>query len=110
MTKTLPIAILLLAAGSAGAEELVCQGNIVSIQGEGIVARKHRFEVSGIAGADVGAVLEQCRKIALERQVRAARRNPGGSFRRISEVELECTRGSEKTQIRRSIQTEQGGG
>ncbi|ACH37292.1 hypothetical protein Gbem_0261 [Citrifermentans bemidjiense Bem] len=106
MTKILPIAILLLTAGAAQAEELVCQGNIVSTQGEGIVARKHRFEVSGIAGADIGAVLEQCRKIALERQVRAARKNPGGSFRRISEVELECTRGPEKTKVRRNIQTE----
>ncbi|WP_026842816.1 hypothetical protein [Citrifermentans bremense] len=106
MTKTLPIAILLLMAGAAQAEELVCQGDIVSTQGEGIVARKHRFEVSGIAGADIGAVLEQCRKIAVERQVRAARKNPGGSFRRISEVELECTRGSEKTKVRRNIQTE----
>lgn len=105
MTKTLLIA-LLLAAGAAEAEELVCQGNIVSTQGEGIVARKHRFEVSGIAGADVGAVLERCRQIALERQARAARKNPGGSFRSISEVELECTRGSEKTRIRRSLQTE----
>lgn len=106
MTKTLLIAVVLLAAGAAGAEDLVCQGNIFSTQGEGIIARKHRFEVSGIAGADIGAVLEQCRKIALERQGRAARKNPGGSFRRMSEVELECTQGSEKTQIHRSIQTE----
>lgn len=106
MTRAILMAILLLAAGAAGAEDLVCQGNIISTQGEGIVARKHRFEVDRIAGADVGAVLEQCRKIALERQGRAARKNPGGSFRRTSEVELECTRGSEKSQIRRIIQTE----
>jgi hypothetical protein len=109
MIKTVVTAILLFTSGAAGAEDLVCQGNIFSTQGEGIVARKHRFEVSGVTGADIGAVLEQCRKIALERQARAARKNPGGSFRRMSEVELECTRGSEKTQIRRSIQTEQGG-
>jgi hypothetical protein len=106
MTRTVLVAGLLLTAGAAHAEDLVCQGNIFSTQGEGIIARKHRFEVSGITGADVGAVLEQCRKIALERQGRAARKNPGGSFRRMSEVELDCTRGSEKTQIRRIIQTE----
>ena len=69
--------LLLSAAGTAGAEGLICHGNILSTQGEGIVARKHRFEIADVTGVDVQSVLEQCRKIALERQARAARHETG---------------------------------
>lgn len=100
-------AALLLMAATAGADELVCKGNIISTQGEGLVARKHRFEVEGVTGTDLTAVLEKCKKIAQERQGRAARKNPGGSFRKFSDIELACTRGSEKSEVRRTLQTAQ---
>ncbi|MBJ6748940.1 hypothetical protein [Geomonas anaerohicana] len=103
--KVLVVGILLLLAGTAGAEELVCRGNIISTQGEGIVARKHRFEVADVTGDDVQAVLEKCRKIALERQGRAARKNPGGNFTASSDVELQCSKGTERIEVRRRIQT-----
>lgn len=105
MGKLALLAAVLLLAGTAHAGELTCRGDIVSIQGEGMVAREHRFEVSGIRGDDVAAVLEKSRKIARERQARAARRNPQGRFRDLSRVELECVRGSEKFQVRRTIRT-----
>jgi len=107
MKKLSAAAAFLLLAATAGAEELVCKGNIISTQGEGLVARKHRFEVSGVTGSDLTAVLEKCGKIAQERQGRAARKNPGGSFRKISEIELECTKGAEKLEVRRTLQTAQ---
>jgi len=107
MKKLSAAAAFLLLAATAGAEELVCKGNIISTQGEGLVARKHRFEVSGVTGNDLTAVLEKCRKIARERQGRAARKNPGGSFRKFSEIELECTKGAEKLEVRRTLQTAQ---
>ncbi|MBJ6802030.1 hypothetical protein [Geomonas propionica] len=97
--------LLLIWAGSAGAEELICRGNIVSTQGEGIVARKHRFEVADVTGDDVQAVLEKCKKIALERQARAARKNPGGNFTSTSDVELQCVKGAEKIEVRRRLPT-----
>jgi len=107
MKKLSVAAAFLLMAATAGAEDLVCKGNIVSTQGEGLVARKHRFEVSGVTGNDLTVVLEKCRKIARERQGRAARKNPGGSFRKFSEIELECTKGAEKLEVRRTLQTAQ---
>ena len=107
MKKLSAAGAFLLLAATAGAEELVCKGNIISTQGEGLVARKHRFEVSGVTGNDLTAVLEKCRKIARERQGRAARKNPGGSFRKFSEIELECTKGAEKLEVRRTLQTAQ---
>lgn len=94
-----------LMTGSAEAEEMICKGNIISIQGEGMVTRTHRFEVSGISGCDVIAVLEKCKQIAQERQNRAAKKSRGGKFRISSDVELECTRGAERFEVRRSIQT-----
>lgn len=103
--KTTILIILLLLAATAGAEEIVCRGSIISTQGEGIVARKHRFEVDEVTGPDIPAVLQQCKKIALERQARAARRNPGGNFRSLSEVELQCRKGAEKFEVRRTLQT-----
>ncbi len=99
------VLLLLLLTGTARGEEIFCRGNIISTQGEGIVARKHRFEVADVTGSDVNAVLAQCRIIARERQARAARKNPGGNFRAISEVELHCTRGTERFEVRRSLQT-----
>lgn len=105
MKKTMILAVLLFTPAMAGAEELICKGNIISTQGEGMVARKHRFEVSDVTGSDLNAVLEKCRKIAQERQSRAAKKNPGGNFRKLFDVELECTRGGEKTEVRRTLQT-----
>lgn len=97
--------LLLLFAGTASGEDLFCRGNIISTQGEGIVARKHRFEVADVTGSDVTAVLARCKTIAQERQARAARKNPGGTFRAVSEVELHCTRGTESFEVRRSLLT-----
>lgn len=106
MTKSLILtAALALIAGAVQAEEITCQGNITSIQGEGLVARTHRFEVSGITGSDVVAVLDKCRGIARERQSRAARKSPGGTFRQFSDIDLTCSKGAEKFQVRRSIKT-----
>lgn len=105
MRKPLLIAVILLTATAAGAEQIVCQGSIVSTQGEGLVAKRHRFEVSDVAGNDVTEVLEKCRKIALERQNRAAKKNPAAAFRKSSEVELECRQGAEKLTVRRLLQT-----
>lgn len=100
-----PAILLLLLTGTASGEELFCRGNIISTQGEGIVARKHRFEVADVTGSDVSALLAKCKILARERQARAARKNPGGNFRAISEVELHCTRGTESFELRRSLQT-----
>lgn len=105
MRKWAMAAVFVLMAGAAGAEEVICNGNIISTQGEGMVARKHRFEVSGVSGSDVIAVLEKCKQIARERQGRAARKNPGGSFRRSSEIELKCTQGDKQFEVRRTLQT-----
>lgn len=97
--------MLLLFASAASGEDLFCRGNIISTQGEGIVARKHRFEVADVTGSNVEAVLARCKTIARERQARAARKNPGGNFRAVSEVELHCTRGTENFEVRRSLRT-----
>jgi hypothetical protein len=105
MRELILLSILALAPVTSGAQELICKGNIFSTQGEGMVARKHRFEVSDVTGGDVTAVLENCSKIAAERQARAARKNPGGSFTRQSEVELQCSKGAEQFTVRRTIQT-----
>lgn len=105
MGKWQVLAAVLLLAGTARAEEITCKGDIVSIQGEGMVARQHRFEVSGVTGSDLAAVLEKCKKIARERQARAARKNPAGNFRKLSLVELECTGGAETFRVRRTVET-----
>lgn len=102
---TLLSAALLFWAGAAQAEELTCKGSITSIQGEGLVTRTHRFEVAEVTGTDLAAVLDKCRKIAQERQNRAAGKNPGVAFRKLSDVNLECSKGLEKIQVRRSMQT-----
>lgn len=103
--SSMACAVLLLVAGAAQAEDVICKGSITSVQGEGLVARSHRFEVFDLAGSDLVAVLEQCRTIAQEKQNRAARKSPGGAFRKVSQIDLECSKGGEKFQVRRSIQT-----
>ena len=106
MRKIVMISVALwLLAGTAQAEEITCRGNIFSVQGEGLVNRTHRFEVTEVTGSDVLAVLEKCRKIAQERQKKAARRNPAGNFRKFSDIDLQCVKGSEKFQLRRTLQT-----
>ena len=108
MTKSLILsAVLLLWVGGVHAEEVTCKGNITSIQGEGLVNRTHRFEVTDVTGTDAKSVLDKCRKIAQERQNRAARKNPSGAFRKFSDIDLECVRGTEKFQLKRTLQTGQ---
>jgi hypothetical protein len=100
------VILSLLWAGPAHAEDAVsCRGNITSKQGEGLVVKTFRFEVSGITGSDVNAVLEICKKVARERQNKAGRANPALAFRKFSDVELDCTRGGERFAIRRTLQT-----
>lgn len=96
---------LAFAAGAVQAQGIHCKGSITSIQGEGLVARTHRFEVTDVTGTDVAAVLEKCTKIARERQNRAARSNPAALFRKSSSVNLECVNGVETFQLQRNIQT-----
>lgn len=96
---------LLLLAAPLPAEEIICKGSITSVQGEGLVARPHRFEVGEVRGNDLQAILEQCKKITREKQERAARRNPGGNFRPFSDVQLDCSEGAKKFQLRRSLRT-----
>jgi ABC-type xylose transport system substrate-binding protein len=98
-------AAALLLAAPVQADDLVCKGDITSVQGEGLVKKTHRFEVAGVTGTDVMAVLERCKKIALERQNVAARKNPGGNFTATSVVDLQCVKGSENIAIRRTIRT-----
>lgn len=98
------IAVLMLTASAAAAADMICNGDIVSIQGEGMVARKHRFEVS-VTGRDVAEILEKCRKIALERQERAAKKSAAGRFRGISDLALDCMQDGNKLVVRRRLQT-----
>jgi len=98
-------AALALSAGAVQAEEISCKGNITSIQGEGLVHMTHRFEVE-VKGNDVAAILDQCRQIALDRQNRAARQNPGGAFRKNSDVNLQCVQGGATFAVKRLIQTQ----
>ena len=99
-------ALLVLLAGTAQGEEAVtCRGSITSKQGEGLVVKTFRFEVDGVTGSDLKDVLESCKKIALQRQNKAARANPAVAFRRFSDFDLDCSRGNEKFQVRRTLQT-----
>ena len=98
-------AVSMLLAGTVQAGDITCRGSITSIQGEGLVNRVHRFEVSDVTGTDVMAVLEQCKKIAQDRQNRAARSNPASLFRKFSDIDLQCVQGPEKFRIQRSLQT-----
>ena len=104
-TVLMAMAFALLATAARGQEVISCRGNITSIQGEGLVHRTYRFEVSEVKGIDLATVLERCRELARDRQNKAARQNPGGSFRKMSDVNLDCVRGTEKFDVRRTIQT-----
>jgi hypothetical protein len=98
--------LLLLLASSAQAEDPVtCKGSITSKQGQGLVVKTFRFEIEGVTGSDTMDVLEKCKKITLQKQNRAARANPALGFRRFSDVDLDCTKGTEKFQVRRTLQT-----
>ena len=108
MTKVLVTSgtLLILLMGVAHAEDaVVCKGNITSKQGEGMVVKTFRFEVSDVFGSDMKDVLEKCKKIAQQRQNKAARANPGAGFRKLSDLDLECTQGPEKFPLRRTLQT-----
>lgn len=91
--------------GTGLAGEMDCKGTITSVQGEGLVARTHRFEVESVSGSDLASVMEKCKKIAQDKQNRAARKNPGGNFKPLSEVDLQCVQDGQKTAVRRSIKT-----
>lgn len=98
--------VLLLGAGLAHAEQaMTCRGTITSKQGEGLRVRTFRFEVDGVTGSDVADVLEKSKKIAQQRQNRAARSAPGVPFQRLSELDLQCTRGAEKFTVQRVLAT-----
>ena len=98
--------VVLLWSGVAGAEDgLSCKGSITSKQGEGMVVRSFRFEISGVTGADLNEVLGKCQKIALQKQDKAGRANPGVPFQRFSDLDLQCSKGAEKFPVRRSLKT-----
>jgi len=98
-------ALILLLAGLARADDAVsCKGNITSKQGEGLLVKTFRFEVA-VAGSDLADLLDRCKKIALQRQNRAGHANPGVGFRKSSDLDLACTRGSETFPLRRTLQT-----
>jgi len=104
MVRAAILAAALVVPGIAGAEQaMVCKGEITSIQGEGLVARTHRFEVPELAGADVQEILEKTKKIASEKQGKAFRKNASLRFRKNAEVNLECRKGEEQFQVKRSI-------
>ena len=107
-TKALVIsgALFILLTGLARAEDAVtCRGNITSKQGEGMVVKTYRFEVSGVTGVDLNDVLNQCKKIAQQRQHKAGRANPATGFRKVSDLDLECTKGPDRFPVHRSLQT-----
>jgi hypothetical protein len=98
--------LLILLTGLAHADEaVVCKGNITSKQGEGMVVKTFRFEVTDVIGSDMKDVLEKCKKIAQQRQNKAGRANPAVGFRKFSDLDLECTQGGQKLQVRRTLQT-----
>lgn len=104
MALILVLAELAVWAGT-GRAEISCKGTITSVQGEGLIARTHRFQVEAVEGADLSAVLDACKKIAQDRENRAARKTPGGNFRPFSEVDLQCVQDGQQIQVRRSIKT-----
>jgi hypothetical protein len=99
-------ALLILLTGQAQAEEAVtCRGSVTSKQGEGLVVKTFRFEVADVTGSDMNDILEKCRKIVQQRQNKAGRANPALGFRKLSDLDLDCTKGSQKFQVRRTLQT-----
>jgi hypothetical protein len=108
MTKVLVTSgtLLILLMGVAHAEDaVVCKGNITSKQGEGMVVKTFRFEVSDVFGSDMKDVLEKCKKIAQQRQNKAGRANPAVGFKKFSDLDLECIQGGQKLLVRRTLQT-----
>jgi hypothetical protein len=99
-------ALVMALASPAHAEQSVsCKGSITSKQGEGLVVRTFRFEVDAVTGSDLKEVMERVRVIARQRQNKAGRANPAQGFRRFSEIDLDCSRGVERFQVRRTLQT-----
>ena len=99
-------ALLILLTGVAHAEDaVICKGNIISKQGEGMVVKTFRFEVSNVIGRDMKDVLEKCKKIAQQRQNKAGRANPAVGFKKFSDLDLECIQGGQKLLVRRTLQT-----
>jgi len=108
MTKLLvtSAALFILLTGVTYAEDAVfCKGNITSKQGEGMVVKTFRFEITDVTGSDMKDVLEKCKKITQQRQNKAARANPAVRFKKFSDLDLECTQGGEKLLVRRTLQT-----
>lgn len=100
------LALSLCCATASRAEDAVtCRGTITSKQGEGMVVRTFRFEVDRVSGRDLDQVLENCRKLAKEKQNRAAKSNPGVPFRNFSDVDLRCSQGGEGFEVKRTVQT-----
>ena len=100
------VAALLLTTGAVQAEVVTCSGYLSSVQGGGLLAnRTFRFDVGTVSGGDLKEVLEKCQKIAQDKQNWAARKNPGGSFKKFSDIDLQCAKGAEKFRVKRSLQT-----
>jgi hypothetical protein len=98
--------LLLILAGLAHAEDPIsCKGSVTSKQGEGLVVKSFRFDVSDVTGGDMNDVLEKCKKIVQQRQNKAGRANPAVGFRKFSDLDLDCTQGPRKFQVRRTLQT-----
>jgi hypothetical protein len=99
-------ALLILLTVTAYAEEAVtCKGSITSKQGEGMVFKTFRFDVTDVTGSDMKDMLERCKTIALQKQNKAGHANPALKFRKFSDLDLDCTQGTQKFQVRRSLQT-----
>ena len=82
-------ALLILLAVTASAEEAVtCKGSITSKQGEGMVVKTFRFDVTDVSGSDMKDMLERCKSIALQKQNKAGHANPALKFRKFSDLEL----------------------
>jgi hypothetical protein len=103
--KSLVLTGCLLIPFSVSAQQIICRGSITSIQGEGLVARSHRFDLFDLAGTDVSDIIAKSVEIAREKQNRAAARNPGTPFRPFSDLDLQCLQGGQNIHIRRSVRT-----
>jgi len=99
-------ALFILLAGLAHADDAVsCKGTITSKQGEGLVHQSFRFEIAEVTGNDLRDVLDKCKKIVQQKQNKAGRANPAMAFRKFSDLDLTCSKGAEKFQVRHAMQT-----
>ncbi|GFO69980.1 hypothetical protein GMLC_35590 [Geomonas limicola] len=105
MSAIAAVALLVGVASAQAQDQMVCRGTITSKQGSGLVVKIFHFEVSEVTGGEVGEVLENCKKIAQQRQNKAARSAPGVPFQKFSEVELRCSRGAVQQTVKRLLQT-----